>query len=428
MGMMNRETALASFLDASVSAYHAVKEAESFLRAEGFVALKESETWQLQGGGKYYLTRNGSSLLAFRIPKNVPTGFQIAAAHTDSPSFKYKKTFTSPAFTRLSVERYGGAKNSAWMDRPLSVAGRVLVKKGDTVHSVTVDLEEPVAIIPSVAAHLMKDAAENLAVDLVPFSDGTNGLCIEEKIARRLGVSSADILGHDLYLYPVAKALCFGENGAFIASPRLDDLQCVYALLKGFVAANENGSAIPLLALFDNEEVGSRSMQGADSNLLSGTMERIADAFGLSYAALCARSFFVSADNAHGLHPNHPELSDKNGFTCQLNGGVVIKRNALRRYTTDGLSEALFSLLCKEAGVPIQMYTNRPDLPGGSTLGAISDVHVSVYSIDIGLAQLAMHSAVETAGALDTAYLEKVMALFFASSLQAAGDVYSWKK
>lgn len=425
--MMNKETSLADFLDASVSPYHAVKEAESFLKSEGYLALSESEAWQLEKGGKYYLTRNGSSLLAFRIPQNLPTGFQIAAAHTDSPSFKYKKTFVSSSFTRLSVERYGGFKSLAWMDRPLSLAGRVLVRVEGAVVAQTVDLKEPIAIIPSVAMHLMREDADNLAVDLVPFTDGTEGLCIEEKIAKRLDVSSADILGHDLYLYPVQKAVLFGENGAFVASPRLDDLQCVYALLKGFLLAKENLGAIPLLALFDNEEVGSRSMQGADSDLLSGTMQRIAQALGLSYGALCAGSFLVSADNAHGLHPNHPELSDKNGLTSQLNGGVVIKRNASKRYTTDGLSEALFTLLCKNAGVPVQLYANRPDLPGGSTLGAIADAHVSVHSIDIGLAQLAMHSPVETAGTQDTAYLERAMALFFASFLKQKGEAYSWE-
>ena len=425
---MNRETSLASFLNASVSAYHAVDEAKALLLAEGYTPLEETEEWRLEKGGKYFLVRNGASLLAFRIPKGKATGFQIAAAHTDSPSFKYKKTFTSPAFTRLSVERYGAPRNSTWMDRPLSLAGRVLVKKGDAVLSVTVDLEEPIGIIPTVAPHLLREAAENLAVDFVPFVDGEAGVCIEERLAERLGVSSADIVGHDLYLYPVQQALCFGEKGAFISSPRLDDLQCVYGLLRGFVGAEENSAAIPLLALFDSEEVGSRTMQGADSDLLSGTMERIAASLGASYPMLSAGSFFVSADNAHGLHPNHPELSDRNGLTCTLNGGVVIKRNASRRYTTDGLSEALFTLLCKEADVPVQLYANRPDQPGGSTLGAISDAHASVYSVDIGLAQLSMHSAVETAGTLDTAYLEKVMACFFSRSLARVKEGYAWQK
>ncbi|MBP3437502.1 MAG: M18 family aminopeptidase [Clostridia bacterium] len=424
---MNRETSLAAFLDTATSSYLAVAEITELLLTEGYTPLQEAEEWNLSQGGKYFLSRNDASLFAFRLPKKKAVGFQIAAAHTDSPAFQYKKSFTASGYTRLSVERYGGARNVTWLDRPLSVSGRVFVKKEGKLLSYIVDVKEPVAIIPSVAGHLMKETGDNPAVDMLPFcATDKEGDAVLYHIAEALKIDPSDIVSHDLYMYPYEKAVLWGKESCYISSPRLDDLQSVYGLLQGFLSAEDNQKAIPLLALFDSEEVGSRTMHGADSSFLNSVLERIALALGENPHCLLANSFLVSADNAHARHPNHPELSDTNGLTPVLNEGIVIKHNANKRYTTDGLSEGLFSLLCEQAGVPLQHYANRPDLLGGSTLGALAISHTSVYSLDIGLAQLAMHSAMETAGTKDTLYLEKAMALFFARSLYRDKEGIGW--
>lgn len=427
--MISRQ--LLDFVDQSPSCYHAAANVMEELRQAGYAVLEESEPWQLKRGGRYAVMRGDSSLIAFRIPEEPFRGFMIAAAHSDSPSFKVRETAELPSAgncLRLSVEPYGGMVMRSWMDRPLSVAGRVMVRRNGGVVSRLVNLERDLLIIPSVAIHMDREVNKGTAlkanVDLPPlFAEGTEQGEFRRLIAEAAGVEETELLAADLYLYPRTKGTVIGARGALIAAPRLDDLQCVFGCLRGFLSAKESGS-IPVLAIFNHEEVGSGSRQGADSTFLTDALRRICIALQCSeeqFYTAAANSFLVSADNAHAIHPAHPEYADS-GEAPVLNGGVVMKYNAAQRYTTDAFSAAVFTEVCQEAGVPLQRYSNRADLPGGSTLGNISSAHFSVPGVDIGLAQLAMHSAYEVAGSRDTAYLIRAMETYFSKSLQVQGN------
>ncbi|MBQ8390393.1 MAG: M18 family aminopeptidase, partial [Oscillibacter sp.] len=363
------------------------------------------------------------------LPKKDFRGFMLAAAHSDSPSFKVRQTAEAEGAgtcRRLNVEPYGGMIQRSWMDRPLSVAGRCLVRKGGGIETKLVEIDRDLLIIPSVAIHMDRDVnrsgALNAAVDLQPlFTQGD--LTLKGLLAEELEVKEEEILETELFLYPRMKASLLGPESEFIAAPRLDDLQCAFGCMKGFLAAKDSES-VPVLAVFNNEEVGSTTRQGADSTFLTDVLERISAQCGKTaegHRAAVAQSFLVSADNAHAVHPNHGEYADK-AEAPVLNGGVVLKYNANQRYTTDGLSAAVFAEICREAGVPLQRYSNRPDLPGGSTLGNIAMAHLSIPAVDIGLPQLAMHAACEVAGARDTEALVKVMTAYYGKSLRRHED------
>ena len=413
--------ALFSYIAACPTAFQAAAHTAALLEAEGYRPLRETEEWMLEPGGRYYVTRNGSSLIAFRLPKGRPAGFMMTAAHSDSPTFKIKENaeLAGEYETRLSVEGYGGMLCASWMDRPLSVAGRAMVRTENGVAMRLIDLRDNLALIPNVAIHMNREANNgtkyNFAVDMQPLY-GEKG-SFRRRIAEAAGVAEEDLLTHDLFLYNPQPGV---EWGDYIPAPRLDDLQCAFAALQGFLTAGESQSAA-VYCLFDNEEVGSQTKQGAASTFLRETLERICDALGLTLRTMAAGSFLLSCDNAHAVHPNHPEYADKN-HTVQLNGGVVIKYNASQRYATDAVSAALFQTVCEEAGVPFQRYANRPDMVGGSTLGSIANTQVSLNMADIGLAQLAMHSALETAGGADTAYMVQALKTFFGMTLRAGGD------
>lgn len=410
------------FLDESPTCYHAASNAKAALTAAGAVELRESEQWKLEKGTLYVVERGDSALVAFRVPEGPFHGFLMAAAHSDSPTFKVRETAEAASAgntLRLSVEPYGGGVWRGWLDRPLSVAGRVVIRQGDRLVSRLVNIDRDLLVIPGVAIHMdrsvNKGAELNPAVDLLPLLGcGKEPGAFRKLIAEAAGVREEHLLSTELFLYPRTKAVQTGLNGEFIVSPRLDDLQCVFGCLEGFLAAKPGGS-LPVLAVFNNEEVGSNTRQGADSTFLTDVLERIAHGCGLdseAWKAATANSFMVSADNAHAIHPAHPEYADKGEFPV-LGGGIVIKYNANQRYTTDAVSGAVFQAICQEAGVPVQRYSNRADLPGGSTLGNISTAHLSVPTVDIGLPQLAMHSICETAGAADTDYLVKAMTAYF---------------
>lgn len=395
------------FLDESPTCYHAAANAKAALTAAGAVELRESEQWKLEKGTLYVVERGDSALVAFRVPEGPFHGFLMAAAHSDSPTFKVRETAEAASAgntLRLSVEPYGGGVWRGWLDRPLSVAGRVVIRQGDRLVSRLVNIDRDLLVIPGVAIHMdrsvNKGAELNPAVDLLPLLGcGKEPGAFRKLIAEAAGVREEHLLSTELFLYPRTKAVQTGLNGEFIVSPRLDDLQCVFGCLEGFLAAKPGGS-LPVLAVFNNEEVGSNTRQGADSTFLTDVLERIAHGCGLdseAWKAAVANSFMVSADNAHAIHPAHPEYADKGEFPV-LGGGIVIKYNANQRYTTDAVSGAVFQAICQEAGVPVQRYSNRADLPGGSTLGNISTAHLSVPTVDIGLPQLAMHSVCETAG------------------------------
>ena len=420
---------LFDFLDRSPTCYHAVKNLTDILTEAGYRNLQEFAPWAIAEGGKYFVTRGDSALMAFRVPKRDFRGFMLSASHSDSPSFKVRQTAESAlsgGCRKLNVEPYGGMIQRSWLDRPLSVAGRCMVRRDGRIETRLVDIDRDLLIIPSVAIHMDRDVnrngALNAAVDLQPlFTQGDTSL--RQLIAEELTAQEEDILETELFLYPRMKAAALGAEGEFIASPRLDDLQCVYGCLQGFLAAEESQS-VPVFCVFNHEEVGSGTRQGADSTFLTDVLERISAAMGKTgeeYRAAIAQSFLVSADNAHAVHPAHPEFADKNEAPV-LNGGVVLKYNANQRYTTDALSAAVFAEVCRQADVPLQRYSNRPDLPGGSTLGCIAMAHLSIPAVDIGLPQLAMHACYEVAGAKDTHALIRAMTVYYSRSLCRGSD------
>ena len=419
---------LLDFLDASPSCYHAVDNLARRLEAEGYERLREVEPWTLRTGGKYYVVRGDSSLAAFRVPGGVPAGFMLAAAHSDSPTYKVREeaeVLSAGNCVRLAVEPYGGMIARSWLDRPLSVAGRLVVRREGGIATQLVNVDRDLLVIPSVAIHLDREVNQGTALkantDLLPLLGcGTERGRFRALLAEAAGVPKEDILSTELFLYPKAAAVLLGAEGEFVASPRLDDLQCVFGCLEGFLAAKEGGS-VPVLCVFNNEEVGSGTRQGADSTFLTDVLERISTALGRDWRLMAVNSFLVSADNAHAVHPAHPELSD-GAERPVLNGGVVLKYNAGQKYTTDAVSGAVFREVCRAADVPVQRYSNRADLPGGSTLGNISSAHLSIPSVDIGLPQLAMHAAYEVAGSRDTALLVRAMAEYFSRSFRYLPD------
>ena len=416
---MNQE--LFSYIAASPTAFQAVAHTALLLEQAGYRPLRESEEWSIEPDGRHYVTRNGSSLVAFRLPPERPCGFMMTAAHSDSPTFKIKENAELPGENgvRLSVEGYGGMLCASWMDRPLSIAGRVMVRTEKGVAMRLVDLKEPIALIPNVAIHMNREANSgtkyNFAVDMQPLYGEKE--TFRHRIAAAAGVAEDDLLTHDLFLYNPQPGVMWGD---YISAPRLDDLQCAFASLQGFLTADESRSAC-VYCLFDNEEVGSQTKQGAAGTFLREALERICDGLGVTLRTMAAGSFLLSCDNAHAVHPNHPEYADRN-HSVRMNGGVVLKYNASQRYTTDAVSAALLQTVCQRAGVSLQRYANRPDMAGGSTLGSIANTQVSLNMADIGLAQLAMHSAFETAGAQDTAYMAQVLRTFFEASLQMDAD------
>lgn len=420
-------TDLLRFLNASPSCYHAAANIASALEKAGFTRLWESRPWDVAPGEGYYVLRGDASLIAFRVPRDIVSGFRIAAAHSDSPTFKIRESGEVPSAgncLRLSVEPYGGMIQRSWMDRPLSVAGRVMVRAEGRIVSRLVDVDQDLLVMPSVAIHMDREVNKGTAlkanVDLLPlFAEGREPGEFRRLIARTAGVAEGDLLATDLYLYPRAPAVLTGLNREFLAGPRLDDLLCAFGCLQGFLAAEESGS-LPVLAVFHNEEVGSGTRQGADSTFLTDVLERFCNRLGYlgeSCRIAAAESFLVSADNAHAVHPAHPEYADGQEAPV-LNGGIVVKYSAAQRYTTDALSDALFREICGDARVPVQRYSNRADLPGGATLGNISAAHLSVHSIDIGLPQLAMHAAYEVAGARDYQYLVRAMTAYYSRRIR----------
>jgi len=354
-----------------------------------------------------------------------PKGFLMSASHSDRPCFKVKENFElSGTYTRMAVERYGGMIISPWLDRPLSIAGRVTVETEDGVEMKLLDIDKDLLLMPNVAIHMNRQVNDgykwNPAVDTLPLIGGKEAKGKLEALLEQ--EAGGKILGHDLYLYIRQKASVWGIDEEFVASAALDDLECAWGCTQGFLQAGESES-IPVLCVFDAEEVGSGSVQGAASTLLPDVLARICAALTLDLDRLLAQSFMVSADNAHAVHPNHPEMADPTNAPV-LGGGIVLKHNANLSYCTDGVSAAIFRKVCARADVPVQTYYNRADIPGGSTLGRISLGKISVPTVDIGLPQLAMHSCYETAAAADAAYLEEAMAAYYGSTLEAGENGY----
>lgn len=428
---MYKETAkeLVSFIKQSPTCFHAVANMKAQLEQNGYEELLEGKNWNIIPGGKYYVTRNQSSIIALQIGTKLDHySFNVAASHSDSPTFKVKENAELEVrgkYTQLNTEGYGGMLCATWFDRPLSLAGRVLVKEGDQFVSKLLKIDRDLLMIPNVAIHMNRAVndgfAYNKQVDLLPLFGGseTSKGDYKKLIAEELNVKEEDIYGMDVFLYNRNEPSIWGAHEEFISCPQLDDLQCAYTSLQGFLKGS-NQKNINVFACFDNEEVGSGTKQGAGSTFLYDTLHRINAALGKSeeaYHCALASSFMLSADNAHAVHPNHPEKTDANNCVY-MNEGIVVKSHAGQKYTTDAVASALFKGICERVNVPVQFFANRSDVAGGSTLGNISQAQVSMNAVDIGLPQLAMHSCYETAGVKDSVYMIQAMEEFFCTHFE----------
>lgn len=455
---INKE--MITFIDKSPNAYYTVKNLAVILEENGYFRLYEGEEWRLSSGGKYFVIRDDSSIIAFRIPDGSDkkegnagytdyNGFMVMASHSDSPAFKIKpnaEITVEKSYVKLNTEKYGGMIMSTWLDRPLSVAGRIVVRTENGIETKLVNIDRDLCMIPSLAIHMDRKTNEgyvwNAQKDMLPLfadyirgavqnaEDSENDTALIRFIAEEAGVDASDILDTDLFLYNRNKGVIYGANGEFVGSGRLDDLQCAFATMKGFVESEKNTvgkdgiSSIPVCCVFNNEEVGSSTKQGAASSFLEDIIARINYSFGKNeeeIRQILTNSFLVSADNAHALHPNHVDKADPTNRP-KLNEGIVIKYNANQKYTTDAVSGGLFKRICEMANVPVQTYVNRSDIAGGSTLGNIATTRVSMSAVDIGLPQLAMHSAYETAGVRDTVYLVNAAKQFYMMSVKCERD------
>ena len=421
------------FLDAGVSAFHSTAAAAAILEAEGYVNCPESAAWELAPGGKYYTTRNGSAVLAWRMPKGELTGWHAAASHSDSPTWRIKQFDTEDkVFAKAEVEGYGGMIMPSWLDRPLSVAGRILVRTENGIRSLLVHPDRALAVIPNLCIHFNRDLNNgmkyNPQVDLQPIF-GEAGSTLRDALAEEAGVKAEDIVDADLVLCTREKAERVGLKGEYFMSGRIDDLECAYTTLWGFLQGEgkEDGRG-DIWVMFDNEEVGSSSRQGAQGTLMANVLARVEEKLGVTREQsirACTNSLLLSADNGHATHPNHPEKSDP-AHPVTLGGGVLLKYNARQTYTTSGFTGSAFSAICQKAGVPVQAASNRADVPGGSTLGNLLGHQILIPMVDIGLAQLAMHSSMETASCIDAEYMAKAVAEFYNTPISQPKDG-EWK-
>ena len=412
---------LFSFIKKSPTAFHAVRNFEEMAEENGFIALDESSRFTLERGKSYYVKRDGASIIAFRIPKKKFSSFSIIAAHTDSPTFAIKRNpeiSNTPFYTTLNTEGYGGMIISSWFDRPLSIAGRVFYSDGGVLKSRLVDFGRDLVLIPSLAIHMNREINKgyeyHVQRDVRPLyslAEGSKGF--SSLLSDASEIAKDSILDWDLYLYNRMAPSLWGERNEFISSTRLDDMECAYIAFRSLIESDDTQS-LSMVALFDNEEVGSSSIRGALSDFLSNIIERISFSLGLDREdemRMYPSSFVLSADNAHAMHPNYPEKGDVTNNVV-LNGGVVIKYSANQKYTTSSYTASYVRLLMEENGIRNQTFFNNSDIPGGSTLGNLSAQKISIPTADIGLAQLAMHSSYESAGRDDVAELLKLFKVF----------------
>lgn len=421
---------LIDFIYDSPSAFHAAETAGKVLTENGFKFISQGDKWDISQGGKYYTTINDSAVVAFSVGTSdiIEKGFKIIGAHTDSPSFRIKpmpEIISEGCYVKLNTEVYGGPILNTWLDRPLSIAGRVVLK-GDNIlkpKTALVNIKRPILIIPNLAIHMNREVNKGVELnrqkDMLPLMSLVNDklekndylinlLCDELKVSRD------EILDFDLFLYEFEKGSIIGLNNEFISCGRLDDLAMVHAGINAIINAKEH-SGINVLVLFDNEEVGSSTKQGADSPMLSQILERISLCLNLKredYLRSLYNSFMISADLAHAVHPNSPEKADP-VLKPMLNKGPVIKISASQSYSTDAVSSSIYEAVCKKAKVSVQKFTNRSDSRGGSTIGPISVNHIAIRSCDMGSAILSMHSVRELGGVLDQLDTEKSFEEFY---------------
>ena len=422
---------LFDFIQQSPSCFHVIENVKKQLTEQGFEELCENKNWQIKEGGKYFVTRNLSSVIAFKVPTKNFKSFHIVASHSDSPTFKIKdhpEQVVKGKYVQLNTERYGGMIYSTWFDRPLSIAGRALVKTETGVATKLLNIDRDLLVIPNLAVHMDRTVNDgmkyNPQVNLLPlYGDAASKDTFNKLVAEACGTAEENIISTDLFLYNRTAPTVWGAHNEYMSCAKLDDLECAFSSLKAFLKG-ENSQSVSVCAIFDNEEVGSSTKPGANSTFMYDILQRINENLGRTeeqYHTAVASSFMLSADNAHALHPNHPAISDPTN-PVYLNEGIVIKHNANQKYTTDAVSSAIFQKMCEEKNVPYQHFVNRSDVAGGSTLGNIANTHVSLNTVDIGMAQLAMHSSYETAGVLDLDYMIAGMEAFYNSAVVAQCD------
>ncbi|MBR2188141.1 MAG: M18 family aminopeptidase [Eubacterium sp.] len=423
------------FIQESPTAFHVTEGIRRRLLEAGFRELDERKrNWLLEPGGKYFVRRNGSSVISFRLPAGALEAIHLTASHSDAPGFKIKPDpeIESAGCVKLNIEPYGGMLKATWYDRPLTVAGRVLYDDGGAIRSSLIHIQKDLMIIPSLAIHMNRDANEktagNVQTDMLPlFAAGEKQGDFLKEAAAAAGLSADEtdrILDMDLFLVNRMEPSVWGKQGAFLSGPRLDDLMCCYATFAGFTAAGSSDGILAMHCVFDNEEVGSRTKQGAESTFLPDCLTRIAEALGVSWTQMlsaAAKGLMISADNAHAVHPNHVDKADPVNRPV-INGGIVLKSHAGQKYTTDAVSAAHVIRLCRAHGIKMQRFVNRSDQAGGSTLGNIANTQLSMNTADIGLAQLAMHSAYETAGTEDLKSLAEFCRYFYEEALAPVAE------
>ena len=427
---------LVNFINNSPVSFFAIENVKRLLTDNGYLELLENKPYDVKPGDKIFFLRNGSSLVALNVGRNVTPdniSYHVIASHSDSPCLKIKPESDSKSdiYNRLNVEVYGGLIASTWLDRPLGIAGRVIINNEEGLESRLINLEDNLVMIPNLCIHFNRDINSGYnydrSVDLQAFvGQELEGQPLRDLLAKNLRVEKKDIVNFDLYLYNHEQGYIWGSKKEYVSSSRLDDLECVFTSSKAF-ANSSNDNAINVLYIADNEEVGSMSRQGADSDFLEGILRNISAKLGGNYQNSIANSFLISADNAHAVHPNKPSISDPNNRPY-MNKGIAIKYNAAQSYTSDAISGAIFQRICENVDVPYQFFTNRSDIRGGSTLGDILLSHLSFLSVDVGLPQLAMHSSFETTGTIDIKYAFKAFKEFYSSNIEINGNRYKISK
>ncbi|HWV08124.1 MULTISPECIES: M18 family aminopeptidase [unclassified Pseudomonas] len=418
---------LIDFLNASPTPFHATTSLAMRLEAAGYRYLDERAPWQTEAGGRYYVTRNDSSIIAFKLGKRSPVdgGIRLVGAHTDSPCLRVKPNpeLQRQGFFQLGVEVYGGALLAPWFDRDLSLAGRVTYRRDGKVESGLIDFYQPIAVIPSLAIHLNREANQGWAInpqnELPPILAQLGGsesadfrALLTEQLAMEHDFNADAVLDYELSFYDTQSAAVVGLNQDFIAGARLDNLLSCYAGLQALIEAGDDETCV--LVCTDHEEVGSCSACGADGPFLEQVLRRVLPE-GDDFVRTLQRSLLVSADNAHGIHPNYADKHDGN-HGPKLNAGPVIKINSNQRYATNSETAGFFRHLCLENEVPVQSFVTRSDMGCGSTIGPITASQLGVRTVDIGLPTFAMHSIRELAGSYDLAHLVKVLTAFYASA------------
>ena len=411
---------LIGFIGKSPSPYHAVSNSADLLKRNGFIRLSETERFCIERGKSYFIERNGSALIAFRIPEKADS-FSIIAAHTDSPVLRLKadpEISAAGCYVTLNAEVYGGMLEKPWFDRPLSIAGRVFARNSKGISENLLDIDRDLLVIPSLAIHMNRktndEGIRSVQKEMMPlFAEGTGKGKLSKLIADTLSIDESSIIDSDLIIYSREKGTIWGCRNEFFSAPRIDDLCCAFSAISA-IADTKESNTIPLVALFDNEEIGSSTRQGALSDFLYSVMHRIMLHLGMDYEDMMiaqSKSFLLSADNGHAVHPNYAEKADITSHPC-LNGGVLLKYSGNMKYTTDGKSGSYIRSLMEENDIPYQVFSNNSDIPGGSTLGNLSMEKASIETADVGIAQLSMHSPYESAGVKDPEALLSLFRIF----------------